>query len=372
MELFHNQKNAGVVLAFFLAITSHGAPTGPDFEPIPVWYKSLSLHGGFGYKDNVLLSNFAPRPSAFWSTGFDFLLWRLPTGGWQFNFFVTGDDLRYVKSVGVDAEQMAVGMAQMSRDFGHDWKATLPLQYVYMNQVFDLSATEKTNVIGKVLGHHLSLRPSLKKSFGDDWIEWEMEGTRQYFAQPLDDFSQVGAKISLGRNYGRGSSITLAYQTARVFYDTREGASRTGADLAGTSLRFQNHVVELALDHRWDKKKRWSTLTRLGFELDRDNGSGFYDYSHYRVSQQIGYHADTWQVTAQMKAGFYDYSIQTASATDPSLRRKTGITFNLHAEKNLGKQLKIFANFDRDRSQSNLAFDNYAANTVSTGFEWEF
>lgn len=372
MEHSHNHFPTGTILGLFLAVGGAVAQSIPELEPIPLWYNSISFQGAVGYKDNVLLSNFAPRQSAFWSTGFDALLWRLPTAGWQFNFFVTGSDLRYVKSVGVGAEQMAVGMAQMSREFGTGWKATLPFQYVYMNQVFDLSATEKTNVIGKVLGHNLSFHPSLKKSFNENWIECEVEASRQYFAQPLDDFSRGGVRLGVGRNYGQGSSLALNYELSRVYYDRRETASAAGADLAGTSLHFQTHVLEMALDHRWNKKNGWSIQTRAGYERNEDNGTGFYDYAYYRASQQISYQAGTWKISAQIKAGFYDYSTQTISATDHSLRHKTGIALSLHAEKKLGKHVRLFASFDQDRSRSNLVFDNYAANTGSGGIEWEF
>ena len=372
MELFYNHKKAGVVVAFLLGASSACAQKALDLETIPVWYRSLSLHGGFGYKDNVLLSNFAPRQSAFGTAGFDLLLWRLPTRGWQFNFFLTGEDVRYVKSVGVGAEQMAVGMAQLSKTFGDGWKATLPLQYVYLNQVFDLSATEKTNVIGKVLGHTLSLRPSLRKDIGDHWIELEVEGARQYFAKPLDDFSRPGAKITLGRNYGHGSAMSFIFQTSRIFYDNRLQTALDGSDLAGTSLRLQSHVAELSLDHRWDEKKRWSTLTRMGIEWDEDNASGFYDYGFYRLSQQIAFRAETWQISAQIKVGYYDYSMQRVGAANGAVRNKTSVTFNVHAEKHLTRTLKVFANFDRDRSVSNMPFDNYVANTMSAGIDWEF
>src|SRR5579872_5076082 len=53
---------------------------------IPIWTEMFDLRGMMGYKDNVLLSYTNARSSPFWVSGADLVAFRLPIGGWQFNF----------------------------------------------------------------------------------------------------------------------------------------------------------------------------------------------------------------------------------------------------------------------------------------------
>ena len=96
------------------------APTGKD-APSPIsqaafnsgpgiqlWYPSLSLRAGAGYRDNVTLSHYAPRGSAFETLGADATLMRLPWNDWQFQGLATVNDTRFFdRTCGVDREQNA-------------------------------------------------------------------------------------------------------------------------------------------------------------------------------------------------------------------------------------------------------------------------
>jgi hypothetical protein len=345
-----------------------------DEFKIPMWNTAFEVRGGLGYKDNVTLSpEDSAEASGFWFSRAEVMLFRLPSQGWQFNFFATADDVRYFDAESVDNEQVAMAVAQLNKDFGQGWKATLSLNYLYQNQVFDMSATYTNGgSIGLVQGHMLSPRLSGRKSLGPGWVELEISGTRQILAEPLDSYWQTGPRLVAGRNYGRGSEISLAYNWVFLGYDHREQSDLAGVPLTNTVLALQTHAVELAWTHVFDEKRHWQTITRLGCESTHDNGSGYYDYLVYRAHEQVRYRTSSWEVAAQAGAGFYDYAHQTVSATDLSPRQRLLITFSLRAEKKLTKHLKVHASYSLDRSISDMDFDDYLANSVLGGFGIEF
>lgn len=343
-------------------------------SPVPtLWDKTINLRLGTGYKDNVLLSPNAATGSAFIASGLDVMLWRLPVEGTQFYFFFTGDDTRFLSGQEVKKEQSFIAQTQVKKEFGNHWKSALTLQYLYQDQVFDASTTETLFRTVKAQGHSLSIRPSIRRNMATNlWLEFEFIANRQFFKQPLDDYWQNGPKLTLGREYGSGSELNLSYELRNRAYDTREQTDSTGIAVTGSSLKFWQHDVELALRHHWDTNRHWRTVTKLGIELNQDNGSHYFDFDRYQISQQLRYRSDTWEVKGQAKVYRYDYRLQTISATDLTKRNKTLLVLNVRGEKKLTKSLKLFAELEHERSFANVSFDQYRVNTATAGIDWEF
>lgn len=114
------------------------------------------------------------------------------------------------------------------------------------------------------------------------------------------------------------------------------------------------------------------TITTAGFEATLDNGFGYYNYNSYRLSQRIRYRDDQWEIAAQAKLNYYDYSTQTVNATDLTLRSKTMFTLLVRAERKLTKHLVAQAGYTWDRSISNLDFDDYQSGSVMGGLALTF
>ena len=335
---------------------------------VSLWNYSTDVRGGFGYKDNLLLSHANAQGSAFWMSSAEVMIFRLPTQGWQFNLFADATDVRYFNSTDVNDEQVALAVAQLSKDFGSGWKSTMGLNYMFQNQVYDFSATYTDEAsVGLILGHSLTPRWALRKTIGSLWVEGELNGTRQWLDEPLDNYWQFGPRVSVGLKWERGTELAFSYQYGRLDYDNREQVDDLGATIPDTSLALNIHAAELAFTHVWDEQGHWRTITALGFGASLDNGSGFYDYEEYRLSQQLRYRRDKWEITARAKVGRYNYSNQTVSATDTDLRRKTALAVTLRLERTLAKHLKAYAAYNWDNSISNLEFDDYQANVVTGG-----
>jgi hypothetical protein len=157
-----------------------------------------------------------------------------------------------------------------------------------------------------------------------------------------------------------------------VGFDTREQVTAAGVAKSGTLLRFQHQLVELVWHQVWDQKSHWHTVTRLGLDLNQDNDSGYFDFWEYRLAEQIKYKGKTWEISVLGRVDYYDFPIQTISATDPALRRKTLFGASLRAEKFLGKSWRLFATYAYERSLSNLTSDAYQVGTTSGGVEYRF
>jgi hypothetical protein len=360
--------------ALAAACAETATPPALDDFKIPFWYKDFTLRSGFGYKDNVLLSSVNPEGSAFWTAGADVLVYRLPTQSWEFSAFCSFDNVGYFnKSTGVQDEQTAAAMGQVRKVLGNGWKTGIGASYLFQHQVFDVSATQTTQYTNtEVLGHNLTGRSFVRKDFKPYWVEAELSLTRQWLAEPLDGFLQAGPRVTLGRTYGHDSDLSLSYQWFYVAFDSRGQVTTTGIAEPDTLLRFQVQTVELTWRHVWDGKRRWQTLTKLGLDVNQDNGSGYFDYRQYRFAQQVKYKAGTWELSAQARAGYFDFLSQPLSTTDLEVRKKTLLTASLRADKRLGKGWRIFASYAYDRSLSNLNSDQYLANTISAGLELRF
>ncbi|MBI2929356.1 MAG: hypothetical protein HYY24_27135 [Verrucomicrobia bacterium] len=347
------------------------------------WDQLITLRGGGGYKDNVLLSNRQLERSPFVSTELEASVWRLPTDGLELNFYLEGNDLRYFSAPSVDHEQTLTTHAELKRALGKDWTVGFALQYFYQDQVLD--TTDITGVFntGSVRGHTLTARPSVRRDLAANfWAELETDVSRQLFARPLDSEWQGGAKLSLGRAYGRRAEWLVSLEGSERVFDHRSQFDREGFAVEGTELAFRQYAAALTWRQYWDKARRWRTSTRLGCARNEDNGPGYFDYTRYSVSEQLRYRAKGWEVRAQARLAYYDYAVQIGNILlDPSNRRRTDLEFSLRVEKNLFKSLKGFADLSRGDSNSNQTFFgergervsfDYTANTISAGFDWEF
>jgi hypothetical protein len=338
----------------------------------PHWSNTYNVRSWFGFKDNVLLGRNAAMESPFIAGGLDALLWRLPVNGWEYLFLATGDYIRYLPGEEVNKEVTLIAQAQIKKHFAESWTGGTGFEYIYFDQVFDNSTLERDLASIQVQAHGLTLRPSVRKEFKKNWLELELPLSRQDFKEIIDDYWEGGPKVTWARQYGGKSEFSLSYELNNRFHDTREIRSADGSRVPGTHLEFLQHEIAAGVRHHWDQAQHWRTVTRAKLERNQDNGSGYYDYWRPQLSQQIRFQTKTWQVKTEAKISYYHYDFQPISETDSSARRKTNLLLGLRGERTLFNSLKVFAEYEHDRSISNLDFDGYKANTIMAGVDWEF
>lgn len=340
------------------------------------WDESFELRTGVGYKDNVLLSHAGAQGSPFVASGLDFSVIRLPVDNWQFYFFLTADDNRYWHEAGADKEETVLASSEARKDLAGQWKLGSGLNFTYQNEILDVTSIETfTNGASsaRVQGPGVTLRPFVRHDFPSRWwVQFELPATRQFLKAPLDDYWQFGGKIILGREYGSRSELTASYGLSELWYDTRNQFAASGYEIPNTPLKLLQHRLELGSQHYWDTARHWRSSTKLGFAYDQDNGSGYFSYYKYELSEQLRYQTPAWEIRGRAGIIYYDFPVQTVSILDPSKLNKTLVSLDLRIERRLAGFVKVFGEYELEHSFSNDPFTRYNVNTVTGGFQWEF
>jgi len=348
-------------------------PGASDLPGLSLWYPSLSLQAGLGYKDNVTLSSYDPQGSGFESLTAEAMLIRLPYDQWQFTALGTFTDTRYFdRSIGVDTEQNATFSGEFTWMPAPGWKVVSTLQYLFINQVMDVSASYAIPIRQQVLGHGITFKQGVRREAGPWYVDLSLAGSRYLFDEPLDDYWQTGPTLTVGRRVAKKTELTLTYSALPLAYDTRAEASARGVPMPGTSLRFLPHSLETGWEQTLDEPGRWRAGLRLQFQRNEDNGSGYYDYWHYRAAGHLRYKPQGWDFLMQASLGYYDYDLQTVSPTDARRRHHALALVSVRGQRVLSRHWRAFANYDFERSLSNLPLEEYQANVISVGAEYTF
>ena len=340
---------------------------------LPKWEHDFSLRTGAGYRDNVGLASQSPKESAFIETGLEMILVRLPENNTQFSLFLSADDLRFLSSGPVEKEQTAFAQALVKTDCGSGWQVSLAAEYVYQDQVVDVSVTEPGLTTIPVRGHTAILREGLRRDFANNyWMMVELPVQRQFFHEPLDDYSEYGPRLTLGHTYGHQSELSVRYEITQRRYDHEPLRDAKGFAVLHSHRESVQQDARLTWKHYWDTQRRWRATTKLAAKQSEDNGSGYFNYTKLQAGEQILFRTKLWEISAEAKLARYDYPVQTVGVADLAKRRSTEWGLNFRCERRVSRFLRIFAEYDRAETISNLALEQYVVNTVKGGLNWTF
>jgi len=362
----------GAALLAFLPSALVADELSDDLK-LSYWDKTINFRGAAGYKDNVLLSNIKREGSAFWLTGADFSLFRAPLdGGPSVTIFASAEDRRYFSAPDLDNEDVVLSQAKIMQEVGGDWSVGGLVQYLYADQVYDASATEQLFTALPVISHNFEVAPIVTRTLPwNSELELKVSGERQLFDEPLDSYWEFGPQLTYTKKYGNRSSVSLSYRYNHRYYDTRHALDLERFDIPDRPLRFDQHDFELTASHSFDQARHWRNRLRLLFGMNTDNGVGFYDYHRYRVIERFGYYGKDWQATIEGKILYYDYQKQPVPE-GAAIRQLWEYDAALHVEKTIWKQLKVFVDYEYGTVSSNFPLEEYDANTVMGGVDWEF
>lgn len=341
-------------------------------ESMPsVWTPSGSVRVGGGYRDNVLLSSFSPVGAGFVTVGGDLLLHRAPTDGTEVSVLASGDYTLFIDEPAADPEGLALFQADVKRDLGRDWRTGFRGQYLFLNQVFDVSATEVDLSTVTARGHTATLGPSVSKGLGDLWtLEAAVEGVRQLFDEPLDDYWELVPAVRVRRELGARGEAGLVYRFLPRWYDSRPPLDAEGNALPGR-LEFLAQEVELRPQIHWDAAKRWTTTLRLGALGNTDNGGGYFDYWRYGAGLQVRYRTERLTARIEVRGRWYDYQVQHSDGAGSPWRDKTDVAVTARLEYRPAGRWTVFAQYDTESTDDTVPDSSYEAATILAGVEWE-
>ncbi len=340
---------------------------------LPDWETLFTATAGLGYKDNVFLASTDPQSSPFVSAAGELFILRLAPLGPRVTVFGNADARYYFAGDVMHEEVTSFNQASIEGALTDTLQGSVAARYFYQDQVLDVSVTETNRQPTPVLGHTFMIEPGLRWEWPRDfWLSLTTPATRQFFEEPLDDYWQVGAVLTVGRGYRWDSQFALSYEPEWRPYDSDPARTAEGVAIPGSRREaFQQDAV-LVWRHHWDEEQRWRTEFTLGGRLNLENGGGFSDYWRGRVSARLRYASGPWEVSAEGRVAHFDYRNQTVSVTSDEKRERTELGTLLELQRRLSTRLTWRVAYEYENIQSNDPLEGYDVNTVSTAFAFEF
>lgn len=339
------------------------------------WHPSVALRGSFGWRDNVLLSPFAPIERAFSRVELDAILIRPMRERWEFVSFLNGDVLRYFSP-----PPETGGEQQWSLHTEGRWQpidaARLSLKAAgYLrDMVIDLSETEAIRDVAptRVRGAYAVAltRFTLPAGFR---IEPAVQVRRTDYLDYAGDYDEVRSGGRLEWGHRAALAISAAWFESRRDYDQRVQFSASGRARAGTQLKFRQRDGEVKVRTAWTGGGKWSTALTAGWLESRDGESGYFDYDQKRARLELGWQRAAWQVSLDAEAKRMNYRIQTVGAgIAPPPRIADDFEVALRLEREVDSRWVLFGEYRWERSRSNELEFSYRANTVLAGIQRSF
>jgi hypothetical protein len=345
-----------------------------SIEPLPslpAWTHTVDLRARTGYKDNVALANDHPDGSPFVGVGLELGLWRWLGTSTELEFFGLLDERRFLSAESVEKERTAYGLAQIKTTPTERWQIGLGFEYIHQDQILDVSVNDPDFDTVRVLAHGFVAKPSARWTAGGSSFEIQAWAQRQFYREPLDDYWEPGGRIAWGIPYGQGSELEFSYEFRHLLFDKTEERTAEGDRVPGTHRAYNQQETRASWRHTWDENRRWRTTTRLSARWNEDNGSGFFNYTRGQVSEQVRFRTRNWELEGEARLAHYDYALQTAD-DGVSHRDRTDVAFRASIERRLLGSLKIFAEYNYERTLANRASEKYTVNTCSGGLNWGF
>jgi hypothetical protein len=363
-----------IAAGLWFVVAGAGAedPETADLLFLSPWQREVSVAVRSGYKNNVLLSSFVPQGSAFLGGSADALATRPLGERTEFEAFGTYDYRYYLSTDAVHDEQLGFAYAQLRHHWTPDWQIAAAVEYLYVHQVTDVSATEANLDIVPVRAQSVIARPTLRRDLGAWRLELGLPAERAFYAAPLDDLWEFSPKLSLGRSYGNQSEVVLSYRYGYRAYDTEEERTADGTPIPGTQREMHGQEGELSWRHYWDPARHWRTTAKVWGGVNEDRGGGYFDYFRTGANLRALYDAAPWRFEVDPKVVHYDYPVQTVSATDPAKRKRTEVTVGVNARRQIASRFHVFLEYTYEQTLADRTSDDYSVQTISGGLNFEF
>ena len=338
------------------------------------WDFSSNIRVGGGYKENVTMSAFSQESSEFSMVGLDFIGVRLPMDddGFELAIFGAFDDRRYFDAPSVDFEQSVLLNTSLEKALGDSWKMKTDVRYIYIDEMFDASLTEDDIGTVQVMGSQVNLEPAFQRNFiGNTWIEFKPEISRQYFADPLDDYLEIGGRISAGIDYGFRSKFSIYNEKVLRSYDTRSQRDEIGFYIPDSDLQYDRPERGVEWTHYINSDRSVRMRTRFSIMDNEDNGAGYFGYRRERLLHDWRFKFSKFSFSAALRKALYDYSFQR-SANFTSLRHRADRSFDVSVQYEYNEELSFKLGFEQEAIQSNVPQDEYRYRIYSVGLDWEF
>ncbi len=339
------------------------------------WERTGTLRGSLGWRDNVLLSPFAPVGRAFGRGEVEAMLWHPMRNQWELVSFLSGDVLRYFSPPAeTGGEQQWFLHAEGRWQPADALRVALKGDTFFQDTVIDLSETEAVRVVAptRALGAFATLVPRVQLP-GGFALEPTVQLKRTDYRDFAGDYDETNAGARLEWKRSEALRLSAAWFEHARRYSQREQFTAGGRALAGTHLRFRQREGELKAATAWTAGGKWTAAITAGRLENRDDASGYFDYDQNRGRLELGWERAKWKVTLDGEAKRMAYRVQTVGigiAPPPRIAELFGTTARV--ERSLNDAWSLFAEHRWERSRSNETEFSYRDNTMLAGVQRSF
>lgn len=343
----------------------------------PAWVWGATVRLAAEWRDNVLLSPVSSTARALGRAQLESYLWRRPAGAWEWLGFLNGDVARLMERLPeLAGEQEWFGHLEGRWTPRPGWKAVLTAQAYFQDQVLDLSATETERFVARMRVTGGRAGADLTVPLRGAWaLVAGGRAHRSDYVEFAEDFTEGEGSAALRWRVQRGEErsleTTLGWTERRRTHPDRNQYTAGGRPLPGTRLRFR--IEEARLETKV-VRGAWSGGVVLTTLLNRDLGSGYFDYAERGVRLTLERATPRWRVTAEAGGARSRYNVQTVGiGFDPPLRRRDYRELRLRVERVLNPRWTLFADAAAERSRENEAGGTYRARMLALGVArvWE-
>lgn len=343
---------------------------------IPTWEFDGSLQAGVGYTDNALLSDFPRESSSFVYAEGEFYAVRYPQNANQgfLQFLVVAEQTHFTEVEQVQNERLLWLQGSLTQPAGPDKETGMTARYIFTQQVYNSAfagITDTVNVSNPFLfeAHGLGwdgyAQFDLEK---DTYIRIETLLERYVFKGTNSDYTEPAIGLKWGRNLDKlGSRFHLAYYFAYRLSDERQQRDSSGTSVSGTRANFQLNEIDFSWRQYWWENKHFYTRTRAEVRFLRDNGVGYDDYNLYSMTETFTWDFEPWKTEAFASIDYFDYTNQTISTSNPSLRFLNQMNFGVTVTRTIGEEWAAELEYGYEITKSNRDEDAYKANIIQLG-----
>lgn len=348
----------------------------PDVQALltkpSAWSQSATLSGGFGYKDNLLLSSQNPEASGFVRGGVEAFVLRAPEEGHDFNAFLSAEGLRFASKKSVDHETQVFLHSEWRYRREEKLKLSLAGQSYFLDQVFDVSDTEAQRIIAQLKVVGAALAPSVRWA-PVAWLWFEGRGAlkREAFDDGSNDSRITEAEGRIGWKPGERIEASAGLLVRRRSYDHREQYSAGGRPFSDTLLGVAEREADMRVKVTLDKGGHWKLTARVAALSDTDNGEGFFNYQEHKLVQGLEWTLGKWLVQLDGSARRLVYGVQKVGlGADAPPRLKESFGSELRVERKLDERWTVYGEYKWERSRANDGLSGYRLNQGLIGMQW--
>lgn len=306
--------------------------------------------------------------------GVDALVWRIPRDHFDYSAFLKAEGTQYFSGKLVRHDGQVSTQLEGRYRVKDRFSVTLDLQGYYLDQVFDVSDTDVTQLVAELRATGLRVAPTLHwDCLSSVWIESGVSGTRETFPDGTFNAKTVEPMVRIGWQTLAHLRLTVEATEARANYDRRPRYTSSGRVDPTGILATREPALEGRIESDWGAARQFKSTTRVGTRRYVDNGSGYLNYRQKHIGEEIEWTVGKWVLQLEGDASRRDYELQTVDrGTSPPPQIKDQYTLTGRVERKLSDRWTIFTEYNWERSRSNDTIASYVVNESLLGARWSW